>query len=548
MPESFNLIVERLKRLPPVPGEVWQGGWVRLPAWIRDDEMGGEPFRPTAAFWISVPRRQLHMSEPLPPVEATPDVLLRTAAEFAEGKIIGGHRPEALEVKDAALAEELSRTLGSAGIAVWVREQLAALDGAMADLSHSMNAKTPPGPLTAEGMTPDRLRGFAVAAAAFYRASPWRHLTDEDLIQIEAPKPPKGMAFVTVLGGGGKSFGLGFFAKRADHIALRDEGDPTAIFRSGSAWSLQFDAIDHIPFLDADTWEGGALPLAAPDAYPTLFQYRPTGGVGRADAKTTAFAEGLLRALAATTETEMDAGRWEKAVETAGGPVTYKLSLPDLLEAQRPAKTQSGGSVAELPVDPRAMMERMMTQIGRLLEQRGIDSIEEANSFLEENVTGRDPAKLLGPESDREMTPLQRAQDLVYQARESRGRRELQLAREALAICPDCADAYVVLAERASDPLKSAELYAQGVAAGERALKQEYGEEFFEEEAGNFWGILETRPYMRARQGLAMRLNDAGRADEAIGHYRELLRFNPGDNQRRPRSAAPGAAARQPIR
>jgi tetratricopeptide (TPR) repeat protein len=42
---------------------------------------------------------------------------------------------------------------------------------------------------------------------------------------------------------------------------------------------------------------------------------------------------------------------------------------------------------------------------------------------------------------------------------------------------------------------------------------------------------LETRPYMRARRGLADTLWRLLRTDEAIGHYRELLRLNPGDNQ-----------------
>lgn len=36
---------------------------------------------------------------------------------------------------------------------------------------------------------------------------------------------------------------------------------------------------------------------------------------------------------------------------------------------------------------------------------------------------------------------------------------------------------------------------------------------------------------MRARGGLAQALWATGQHDEAIGHYRELLRFNPGDNQ-----------------
>jgi hypothetical protein len=51
------------------------------------------------------------------------------------------------------------------------------------------------------------------------------------------------------------------------------------------------------------------------------------------------------------------------------------------------------------------------------------------------------------------------------------------------------------------------------------------------EDAGNFWGILETRPYMRARAGVAECLWEMGEAARAVEHYRELMRLNPGDNQ-----------------
>jgi tetratricopeptide (TPR) repeat protein len=64
-------------------------------------------------------------------------------------------------------------------------------------------------------------------------------------------------------------------------------------------------------------------------------------------------------------------------------------------------------------------------------------------------------------------------------------------------------------------------------AAGERAL----GLKVFEEEAGRFWSAVRTRPSMRARLGLAQFLDELGRSDEAMGHYRELLRLNPNDNQ-----------------
>ena len=105
--------------------------------------------------------------------------------------------------------------------------------------------------------------------------------------------------------------------------------------------------------------------------------------------------------------------------------------------------------------------------------------------------------------------------------------RRIQLAKEALAICPDCADAYVLLAEHARSRKEALRLYEQGVAAGERAL----GPEAFERDVGHFWGILETRPYMRARLGLAHALWTAGRRDEAVQHLQDMLRLNPGDNQ-----------------
>ncbi len=116
----------------------------------------------------------------------------------------------------------------------------------------------------------------------------------------------------------------------------------------------------------------------------------------------------------------------------------------------------------------------------------------------------------------------------MYDAWEARGPERVRLARKALQISPDCADAHVVLAEETARTAEEArDLYAKGVAAGERAL----GKETFEEGAGHFWGILETRPYMRARLGLAQALHALGKQREAIDHLWEMLRLNPNDNQ-----------------
>ena len=123
--------------------------------------------------------------------------------------------------------------------------------------------------------------------------------------------------------------------------------------------------------------------------------------------------------------------------------------------------------------------------------------------------------------------PRYRSEDLIYEGWEATGPRRVELAREALALWPDCADAYVLLAQAASSLEEARELLEQGVAGGERAL----GRRVFAEDAGDFWLIFETRPYMRARAALAAVLWRLGRHEEAVEHQRELLRLNPRDNQ-----------------
>jgi tetratricopeptide (TPR) repeat protein len=135
---------------------------------------------------------------------------------------------------------------------------------------------------------------------------------------------------------------------------------------------------------------------------------------------------------------------------------------------------------------------------------------------------------LRGEPEGEDDTPRGRAQALLAQAFATEdGPRRVRLAKEALALWPDCGDAYVLLAEHARSRKEALKLYEQGVAAAERAL----GPEIFREAAGRFWGLLETRPYMRAREGLALSLWTAGRRQEAVEHLQEMLRLNPGDNQ-----------------
>jgi tetratricopeptide (TPR) repeat protein len=185
------------------------------------------------------------------------------------------------------------------------------------------------------------------------------------------------------------------------------------------------------------------------------------------------------------------------------------------------------------PVGGGSPLESIFADIQRLMGSREFASDDEAQEYLEQILTptgapgaaatvgagGRVPAE----------TPLDRAQDVMYTAWQAQSPRQRErLARQALTISPDCADAYVLLGnEVAQTAEEAADFYAQGIAAGERAL----GPDIFEEGLGSFWGLLETRPYMRARLGLAQALWAMERPREAIEHLQAMLRLNPGDNQ-----------------
>lgn len=123
---------------------------------------------------------------------------------------------------------------------------------------------------------------------------------------------------------------------------------------------------------------------------------------------------------------------------------------------------------------------------------------------------------------------LDRAQDIAFDAWDAATpARRRALAEKALAVSPLCADASSILASL-SEPGSDEELehWRRATEAGKLALGAS-----FDEIVGEFWGWMETRPYMRARQGLTQALWQRGLRDEAIDNLQDMLRLNPDDNQ-----------------
>jgi tetratricopeptide (TPR) repeat protein len=130
---------------------------------------------------------------------------------------------------------------------------------------------------------------------------------------------------------------------------------------------------------------------------------------------------------------------------------------------------------------------------------------------------------------EEKLSPEEAARDLVYDAMEE----PLDDVREkllgtALKLDPENVDALLMsLSDAIAGVAQRIEALRAIVEIGERRL----GPKAFDEFAGHFWGFIETRPYMRARQELADTLFFFGRLEKACVEYDEMLRLNPGDNQ-----------------
>jgi len=192
----------------------------------------------------------------------------------------------------------------------------------------------------------------------------------------------------------------------------------------------------------------------------------------------------------------------------------------------RLAQESTGGSESLPPLPSRTSMERTMRELHQALESQEFASEDDLHAFMAEfNARGGSPL----PPAGRARTASENAQELAYEAMDADDLdTAVKLAMRAVELDRHCVDALVILSHVSSDsPEELIENLESIVWIGECAL----GEEFCEENRGHFWGILETRPYMRARQELADLLRDEGRADEAIKHYDAMLDLNPNDNQ-----------------
>lgn len=502
--------LERFRCLPQRAEDTWQAALIRVPQLVQHDE--GHPIRPWGGVCIS------KLTDTVGPVTMdssggrTPLLALESIVKHALSKY-AGYRPGRVEFRQPEVAAELGPWLAEAGIEVAQQPALEALEHALADLRRTfLGAEANHGALCVAGVTIEHLRGFAEAAREFHESAAWERLCEYDLIEVAAPDAPEAQKYAIVTGATIHERGMWFFRSAEEFWRTLQPDDTGEQHDRGNKWIIVYCREHTLPYGDIVAWDEHELPVANERAYPFLARLARDEMLVRPSPQLWVYVEGLLRALARSSDDQLDSGRWSIAVATRHGPAEYALSLPLLLDPPPQPKD-------EYP--DRRVIERMMMDIERATAGMEFSSKEEYLRYINENVRGkpvpRQPAR----------TPLEQAQDLVFAAAEAFGRRRIKLLREALRICPDCADAFVMLAEQSNEVESAREWFLRGLAAAERTMDRET----FDEHVGNFWGVLETRPYMRARFGLGQCCEATGELDHALAHYEELLRLSPQDNQ-----------------
>jgi len=165
--------------------------------------------------------------------------------------------------------------------------------------------------------------------------------------------------------------------------------------------------------------------------------------------------------------------------------------------------------------------ERNFAIIGELIKDKKFDSIEEINDFLKSSFGEHLENVPKGTDNK------SKSKELVYEAYNHPKKVAYQMLKEALELDPNNIDVYNFLGEKTNDYDKAIKYYKKAIKIGKANL----GEKYFEENMGYFWGLIETRPYMRAMMGLGYCYAGIEEFEKAKKIYRRMLDLNRMDNQ-----------------
>ncbi len=169
------------------------------------------------------------------------------------------------------------------------------------------------------------------------------------------------------------------------------------------------------------------------------------------------------------------------------------------------------------------MDNKMNNMLNDFFENVKTENDEELDQKLQEFIK-----KYNAGEIEYVNTKLDDAYDLLKQAQNAPSqKRAVELAKQAYEMCPDCFDAILILFELEKNCFKKWELLNKGLEAEKNRLKEKG---YFENDIGSFYGIFETRPYIRGLHTKAYELILEGKLTQAKEVCKEVLRLNTNDN------------------
>lgn len=170
------------------------------------------------------------------------------------------------------------------------------------------------------------------------------------------------------------------------------------------------------------------------------------------------------------------------------------------------------------------MDNKFNNMLQEFLKNNNIKNIDEANEKLQEFIEMYNNGEI-----EYKNTPLDDAYEILEEAQNARNKKEaIKLAKKAYEKSPECFDAILFQCDLEENGIKKMKLLGDGLENEKNRLtKEKY---FDKENIGHFYGIFETRPYIRGLVVKAEYLLEEGKLRQAESICREALRLNENDN------------------
>ncbi|HHX40927.1 MAG TPA: hypothetical protein GX715_13290 [Armatimonadetes bacterium] len=254
--------------------ETWEGD--RRRTTVQLAAPGEEPVTPDLVLWADsdhgvVVGQQVVL--PDAPAHVMADTLRRAIDHPAPG---GGppRQPRCIRVNRQEIAEAVRPVTEPLGIRVEVTDTLPLADDVFRSFEVQFGSPADQGYLDASEVPEAALADLFEAAAAFYKARPWKGLTDGDPVLLECADWTPPYRYAVVLGAGGSVKGVAIYEslKHLERLALLPPDDP----RSEEAvagipvLALLFTALKELGQRRAEEVTRHGWKIASRNAYPLI--------------------------------------------------------------------------------------------------------------------------------------------------------------------------------------------------------------------------------------------------------------------------------------